>query len=415
APGLIRHWHLEVKTIALITSLSFLGMFLGATLGGWFGDRVGRKRGLVYTIAIYSGFSLLNAAAWNVVSLGIFRFLTGVGLSSMTVIANTYISEFFPATSRGKYQGWAMTFGLFGIPITSWVARLVVPLAPWGWRLVFIWGALGLVALAFVARMAESPRWLEVHGRTEQAEAVMRRLEAEVSTATGQPLPAPAAGRRPEAVGRASYRQLFQGQYRGRTILLLVAWIFQTLGFYGFVAWVPTLLVKQGFSVVSSLTYTSLIALGAPLGAWIASQIAERVDRKWSLTFVSVATAIFGLLYGATFRPLLIVVFGLLVTVAIQCFAPLLYAYSPELYPTEARASGAGLTYGVGRLANVIGPMIVSALFTTYGYGSVFAYIAGCWFVVALAVGIFGPRTSRRSLEQISASEAPAIKPAAAA
>ncbi len=137
APGLINTWHLDVHAIALITSLSFLGMFLGATTGGWFGDRVGRKRGLVYTILLYSGFSLLNALAWDAISLGVFRFLTGVGLSSMTVIANTYISEFFPATSRGKYQGWAMTFGLFGIPITSWVARLLVPLAPWGWRLVF--------------------------------------------------------------------------------------------------------------------------------------------------------------------------------------------------------------------------------------------------------------------------------------
>ncbi len=406
APSLIKTWHLDVHAIALITSLSFLGMFLGATTGGWFGDRVGRKRGLLYTILLYSGFSLLNALAWDTLSLGVFRFLTGVGLSSMVVIANTYISEFFPATSRGKYQGWAMTFGLFGIPATSWVARLVIPLAPWAWRLVFVWGSLGVVALVLVARMVESPRWLEVHGQTDQAEAVMGHLEAEVSATEGVVLPQPAPGTGHEVITSVPYRELFQGRYLGRTVVLLAAWIFQTLGFYGFVAWVPTLLVTHGFSVVSSLTYASLIALGAPLGAWIASQIAERIDRKWSLTLVSVATAIFGLLYGATFAPLLIVTFGFLVTVAIQCFAPLLYAYSPELYPTEARASGAGLTYGVGRLANVLGPMIVSFLFVSYGYGSVFAYIAGCWLLVAFAIGFFGPRTSLRSLEQISVSVA---------
>ncbi len=239
---------------------------------------------------------------------------------------------------------------------------------------------------------------------------MMRRLEAEVSAAEGVELPQPQPGTAQETVSSVPYRELFLGRYRGRTMLLLAAWIFQTLGFYGFVAWVPTLLVKHGFSVVSSLTYSSLIALGAPLGAWIASQIAERIDRKWSLTVVSVVTAIFGLLYGLTFEPYLIVSFGFLVTVAIQCFAPLLYAYSPELYPTEARASGAGLTYGVGRLANVFGPMIVSFLFASYGYGSVFAYIAGCWLVVALAVGIFGPHTSRRSLEQISKREAPRVR-----
>ncbi len=407
APALIETWHIGVDAVALITSLSFLGMFVGATTGGWFADRVGRKLGLIYTVALYSVFSLLNAFAWNILSLGVFRFLTGVGLSAMVVIANTYISEFFPATSRGRYQGWAMTLGLFGIPATSWVARLVIPIDPtWTWRLVFVWGALGVLALFFIAKMVESPRWFEVHGRVDRAEAVMAGLEAQVRAEKGS-LPPPRSTTRQEVVASVPYTELFQGKYLRRTLLLLAAWIFQTLGFYGFVSWVPTLLVQHGFSVVSSLTYSSIIALGAPLGALIAALIAERIDRKWSLTIVSVVIAGFGLLYGATFQPLLIVAFGFLVTVSIQAFAPLLYAYSPELYPTEARASGAGLTYGVGRLANVAGPMIVSFLFTGYGYGSVFGYIAACWLLVAAAVGFFGPRTSRRSLEQISGTEVP--------
>jgi putative MFS transporter len=117
-----------------------------------------------------------------------------------------------------------------------------------------------------------------------------------------------------------------------------------------------------------------------------------------------VVIAICGLLYGLTFQPALIIVFGFLVALFLQTFAPLLYAYTPELYPTEARASGTGLTYGAGRLANVVGPIIVSALFLSSGYFSVFAYVAACWLVVALAVGIFGPLTSRRSLETVSAS-----------
>ncbi|MCL4535337.1 MAG: MFS transporter [Bacteroidetes bacterium] len=412
APALIKVWNLTVSSIALITSLSFLGMFIGATTGGWFADRVGRKRGLIYTIVIYSLSSLLNAASWDVYSLGAFRFLTGIGLSSMVVIANTYISEFFPAASRGKYQGWAMTFGLFGIPITSWVARFVVPLAPWAWRLVFVWGALGIIALIFVARMVESPRWFEVRGRSAEADAVMSEIERETEAEKGK-LPQPRNTGAQEIVPSVPYMELFKGKYLSRTTLLLAAWIFQTLGFYGFVSWVPTLLVQHGFSVVSSLTFTSIIALGAPLGAFIAAMIADRIDRKWSLTMVSVLTAIFGLLYGATFQPLLIVAFGFLVTVSIQAFAPLLYAYSPELYPTEARASGTGLTYGVGRLANVLGPVIVSSLFLGYGYGSVFAYIAACWLVVALAVGFFGPRTTKRSLEQISSTSVSTLSKAA--
>ena len=404
APALIKAMGLSVSSIAMITSLSFLGMFLGAVTGGWFADKVGRKRGLIYTIAIYSVASLLNALAWDTFSLGLFRFLTGLGLSSTIVTANTYISEFFPASSRGKYQAWAMTFGLLGIPVTSWVARFVIPLAPWAWRLVFVWGALGVVALFFVSKMVESPRWFDVHGREDEAEAVLGRVEAKASAEKG-PLPPAKPTLGQEVVASVPYQELFQGRYLGRTVLLLAVWVFQTLGFYGFASWVPTLLVQHGFSVVSSLTYSSIIALGAPLGAFVATLVAERIDRKWSLTTVSLAIAVFGLLYGATFQPLLIVAFGFLVTVSMQAFAPLLYAYSPELYPTEARASGTGLTYGVGRLANVVGPLIVGFLFVGYGYQSVFGYIAACWLIVALATGIFGPRTGKRTLEQLSRSE----------
>jgi putative MFS transporter len=409
APALIKFWHISVSTVGTITSAAFLGMFVGATCGGWLADRVGRKRGLLLAISTYAVFSLLNALAWNPVSLGIFRFLTGVGLSAMTIMANTYISEFFPASSRGKYQGWTMVFGLIGIPVTAQVARLVIPLAPWAWRFVFIWGGLGVLALILVSRMFESPRWYEVHGRTREAEEVMQQIEAAVIAQKGSlPAPAPAAVQE-EAVRSVPYSELFRGRYLGRTILLLIVWIFQTIGFYGFQSWVPTLLVKHGFSLVSSLTFASAIAIGAPFGALLAALIAERLDRKWSTTLVCLTIAAFGLLYGLTFQPGLIIAFGLLVAVFLQTFAALLYAYTPELYPTEARASGHGLTYGAGRLANVFGPLMVSAIFLGYGYQSVFMFVAACWFVTAGTIGFFGPLTRRRSLEQVSASEVHAV------
>jgi len=404
APALIKAWGLQVSTVGLITSASFLGMFLGATIGGFIADRVGRRASLLGMIAWFSIFSLLNAVAWNPISLGVFRFLTGVGLSSMLVVANTYISEFFPPTSRGRYQGWVMVFGLLGIPATAWFARLVIPLAPWTWRLVFVWGALGILFLILVTRLVESPRWLEKRGYHDRAEDALRRLEDEASRQKG-PLPAPEPQPREAATPRVPLGELFSGTYLSRTVVLLLLWIFQTLGFYGFVSWVPTLLVAHGFSVVSSLTYSSIIALGAPVGALIASQISERGDRKWLLVIVSVATVIFGLAYGMTFQPDLIVISGFLVTLAIQCFAPLAYAYTPELYPTEARALGMGLTYGVGRLANIVGPLIVSGLYASAGYTSVFVYVAATWLVVALVVGIWGPRTHFRPLQKLSHSE----------
>ncbi|MBU6492583.1 MAG: MFS transporter [Burkholderiales bacterium] len=403
APGVMKAWHIAVSSVAFITSASFGGMFIGAVCAGWLADAIGRKRALVLTILCYATFSLLNAVSWNVLSLAAFRFLTGVGLSGMTVTANTYVSEFFPAKVRGKYMGRIMTVGLVGIPATAWFARTFVPMASWGWRAVFVWGSLGLIALVFVARMKESPRWLLRRNREAQALKIVEELEA---LAAARPAPAsdvaPHVHREPIDYGRrVPLGRLFEPTERKRTFVLLLVWIFQTLGFYGFVAWVPTLLVKHGFSVVHSLTYASLIAVCNPLGAILASYLVERFERRWFITVDGILIAIFGLAFGLSFQPQAILVFGALVMLSIQAMAVALYTYTPEMFPTDVRSTGMGLTYGVGRLANVVGPFVVSALFDTYGYGSVFVYIAVCWLAVSAVVSVFGTSTTGRSLEAL--------------
>ena len=403
APGVMKDWNIAVGAVAFITSASFGGMFIGAVIAGWLADAVGRRRALIASVLCYALFSLLNAASWNVPSLAAFRFLTGVGLSGMTVTANTYVSEFFPASVRGKYMGRIMTVGLVGIPATAWFARIFVPMASWGWRAVFVWGGLGLFALAFIMRMKESPRWLVRRNREAQALEIVEELEA---LADARPVrrsePAVHVHREPIDYGRrVPLARLFEPAERNRTFILLLVWVFQTLGFYGFVAWVPTLLVKHGFSVVHSLTFTSVIAVCNPLGAILASYLVERFERRWFITVDGILIAAFGLGFGLSFEPAAILVFGALVMLSIQAMAVGLYTYTPEMFPTDVRSTGMGLTYGVGRLANVLGPFVVSALFVTYGYGSVFIYIAACWLAVSAVVALFGTSTTGRSLETL--------------
>ncbi len=397
APGVRQQWHLPIDTISQITSAAFLGMFLGATTGGWFSDRVGRKRALVVTTIWYSGFSLLNAFAWDVPSLFATRLLTGVGLSSMTVVAMTYISEMFPARLRGRYQALILTIGLCGIPVTAYVARYIIPIAPWGWRAVFVWGSLAIVFPFLAGRLEESPRWFEHQGRYDDAEATMARIEARVIEETGG-LPdveaAPAAQAR-----SAGFRELVASGSLGRLILLMSVWTCQTLGIYGFLSWVPTLLVEHGFSVVRSLEQSSAMSIGAVPGAWIAMVLSDRWERKNLIGIVAIAIAICGLSYGLSFQTATIVIFGFLVAMGQQVFAALLYAYTPECFPTQVRNTGTGLSYGMGRLANgFAGPFIVAFLFQKYGYTSVFVYIAACWALVALLVTTLGPKTRGRAL-----------------
>ena len=366
APALRQQWQLSLQTIATITSASFIGMFVGATTAGALSDHVGRKRALMLTTLWYSVMSLFNACAWDVPSLFIARLLTGVGLSGMTVVAMTYIGEVFPSQLRGAYQARILMFGLIGIPATAYVARVVVPLGGWGWRLVFVWGALAIFFPLFARRLEESRRWLEHRGKRAE-----------------------------ESIG---IKGLIRSDAGGRAALLVCVWFCQTLGFYGFNAWVPTLLAEQGIPIARTLSQSFAISIGVIPGAFLASLIADRWERKYLIAIVAVAVGAFGMLYGLTFTTWTIVTFGFLVAASQQVFAPLLYSYTAECFPTNARNTGAGLSYGIGRLGNAVGPLIVAFLYTTYGYRSVFAYIAACWAVVAVLVLAFGPRMNQRTL-----------------
>jgi putative MFS transporter len=406
ATGILGQWHIQIHTVALITSASFVGMFFGSTIGGQLADKYGRKRAFIVSVMIYTIASLLNALSWNVVSLALFRLATGVGLSSVTVIANTYLSETFPARVRGKFMAIVMTIGLIGIPATAWVARFVIPMAPWGWRMVFVWGALGMFVLPLAARLRESPRWLLLNGRSEEAEEVVAAYERAAIAQFGElvePQPTPAGIVHAK---KGSFVDLFNPLYRGRTVVVLLLWILATLGFYGFIAWVPTLLVTHGFTVVKSLNYASLIAICNPLGAALALVLIERFERKFLFAAFAVYVAIVVTAYGWTFSPTLIVIFGAMVVIGIQAATVVCYTYTPEIYPTEVRGAGMGLAYGTGRLANVFGPFIVSALYGAAGYLSIFLFIAACYLAAAAMLSLVGLRVTGRSLENAAAETA---------
>jgi putative MFS transporter len=400
APRLISLWGVTINQIAYVTSLSFVGMFLGSVIASWIADRWGRKNALTSTTLFFGLFSFVSAFSWDVVALGAFRFLTSAGLAAMTVVAVIYVSEIYPAASRGKFQAYAIAIGICGTPVTNLIASAVVPLTDWSWRLVYVWGALGMLFVLFVRRLKESPRWYESKGDHARADAVLREIEEQVAAEKG-PLPEPAAPapRTDDAPpARPRLRMLLQKKYLAPTLLLCVLWVTQTIGFFGYSSWAPTLLAKEGFSVEKSIFYVALTTVGAPLGSFVASLVTDRFERKWLLASFGSAIAVCGLLYGLTFNPILIIVFGFLVNMLERGYTALAYAYSPELFDTHGRSLGTGVSYGLGRLSNAAGPLIIAALYNGSGYQSVFVFIAGTWMVGALALAVFGPRTRRARL-----------------
>jgi MFS transporter, putative metabolite:H+ symporter len=392
SPAIMKQWHISISTIAALVSATFMGMFAGATMGGWLSDRIGRKKALIYTTIWYAGFSFLNGLAWEPVGLFVTRLLTGVGISAMTVVGIAYISEIFPARARGSYQGWIMVIGLCGVPATAYVARFFIPMGAWGWRVVFLWGSLGILFPFLSGWLEESPRWYENHGRFKEADEALDRIEARIVREVGV-LPPVSYSPSVTSPRPGRFADLLSPSCLPRTFLLVIAWVFTTLGFFGFTSWVPTLLVVHGFSLVNSLAWSSAMSLAIIPGALIAALISDRWDRKWSIAVAAVVIAACGVIYGLTFQVATIIIFGLLVEMFIHTFMPLMYAYTAESFPSEIRNSGTGLAYGAGRLANVFGPLIVAFLYNHYGYTSVFLYIAMSWVLVALIIGGFGLRS----------------------
>ncbi|MFJ9055015.1 MFS transporter [Streptomyces sp. NPDC102409] len=392
APKLIDLWGVTVDQVAYVTSLSFVGMFLGSVVAGTIADRWGRKKSLLRTTLFFGVFSFVSVFSWDVVSLGVFRVLTSAGLSAMTVVAVIYVNEMYPAAVRGKYQAYAMVIGICGTPATNLVASLVVPLSDWSWRLVYLWGSLGILLVLFSRHIEESPRWHESRGDHAAADAVLSRIEAQVTAEKG-PLAGPAEPVEEPPAVKAPLRLLLRKRYLAPTLLLTVLWVTQTIGFFGYSSWAPTLLAKEGFSVEKSVFYVALTTVGAPLGSYLASLVTDRFERKWCLVAFGTVIALCGLLYGLTFDPLLIVVFGFLVNLFERGYTALAYAYSPELFDTRSRSLGTGITYGLGRLSNAAGPLVIAALYNRTGYQSVFYFIAGTWMVGAVALAVFGPRS----------------------
>jgi putative MFS transporter len=413
-PKLIKLWGVSINQIAYVTSASFVGMFFGSLIASWLADRWGRKQALIITTIWFSTFSFAAVFSWDIVALGVFRVLTSAGLAAMTVVAVIYVNEIFPAAVRGKYQAYAIVIGICGTPATNLLASVVVPFSDWSWRLVYLWGALGIVFILFSKHLKESPRWHESKGQYDKADAVLAQIEAKVSQEKG-PLSAPAAPiaavTTPKTQTKTAFKLLLRKKYLGPTLLLTVLWVTQTIGFFGYSSWAPTLLAQEGFSVQDSIFFVALTTVGAPLGSYLASLVTDRFERKWSLVAFGTTIAICGLFYGLTFNPILIVVFGFLVNLFERGYTALAYAYSPEVFDTAGRSLGTGISYGLGRLSNAAGPLIIAGLYTGSGYQSVFFFIAGTWLFGAIVLAFFGPKTRPKPLTPSVAPEDVAPSP----
>ncbi|WP_243239604.1 MFS transporter [Sulfobacillus harzensis] len=391
--------------LAYFVGSGFLGMFFGTTIFGRVSDRIGRRKGYVYSMLIYSLFTILMAASPNIALVDIFRLFAGFGVGAQLVIIDAYVSEMTPASRRGHYIAFSQFITFWAVPVVALLAYVLVPTHfLWaGWRWVVLVAALGSVVVWWVRMgLPETPRWYENHGKVAEAHAIMDQIESAVEKETG-PLP-PLVERPREIEVHGQFAEIWVPPYRRRTIMLLVFNLFQTIGFYGFASWVPTLLVSEGVTLLHSLLYTFVIAIFNPLGPVLGMWLSDKWQRKYQIVVVALAIGVSGLIFSMMRIPAWIIIFGIVITLLNNWFSTVFHSYQAELYPTRLRTTGVGFTYSWSRLSSAFTGFIIVALLHAFGTVGVFSFISFAMVVVAVTIGGFGPMTNRRSLEEINAN-----------
>jgi len=411
-PGLVGSGILTATTPGLFgtTGLAgfvaafFAGLFLGTGLFGFVADRFGRRAIFTFSLLWYTAAATTMAFQTTAFGVDLWRFIAGIGIGVELVTIDAYIAELVPRQVRGRAFALNQVVQFSAIPAVAFLAWLLVPLAPLGldgWRWVVLAGSAGALAVWFI-RLAvpESPRWLAQHGRVAEASRIVDRFEQEVVASGGTLAPVDAGAA--DETARGGFREIWTATYRGRTIMLIVFNLFQTVGFYGFANWVPSFLIRQGIAVTASLGYTFVIAIAAPFGPLLAALFGDRIERKWMIAGAASCVALFGLAFAQMRDAAPLIFFGVLLTLANNIMSFSFHAYQAELYPTRVRALAVGFVYSFSRLSTVFSAFVIAFFLGRFGVAGVFALIAASMGVVVVAIGIFGPRTRNLSLEAIS-------------
>ena len=397
----------DFNGLGSFVAATFAGLFIGTFFCGQFSDRFGRR--LVFTAALlwYTLAAIVMAFQTTAVGMDVWRLISGIGLGAELVTIDSYIAEFVPGHMRGRAFAIQQAIQYTSVPTVAFLAWLLSGTS-WmgleGWRWIMMSAAVGAAIVWLIRlKLPESPRWLVAQGRLDEAERIISDLEQQVVQSTHEPLPvlAPVA-HQVKPVVQLGVLDLWRSVYRKRTIMMMVFHFFQSLGYYGFASWVPTLLAAKGITVTHSLFYSFLIAVANPLGPLIAFSFVEKVERKWMIAGAAGALAIMGIIFACQRNAALIVVVGLLMTIISNCMTFSYRAYQAELFPTQVRTAAIGIVYSISRISAMLSGFLIAFTLGHYGVGGVFTLISGSLAIVVFVIGYFGPRTKGRSLEEIS-------------
>jgi len=398
--------------LASFISATFAGLFIGTLLFGFTADKFGRRTVFTYSLLWYTASSIVMAFQTRTLGVLAWRMIAGIGIGVELVTIDTYIAELMPKDVRGRAFTVNQVVQFTAIPLValiSWLLATQNPLGLEGWRWVVLIGSVSAIFVWFIRRsIPESPRWLVARGHVSEAEHAVANIEERVVGELGTTLPPvviPSDTAEASSNVPVNFAQIFRPPFLGRTIMLMVFHFAQTIGYYGFASWVPSLLIAAGIHTTASLQYSFIIAIFAPVGPLLVYGIADKFERKWQIVWSAVCIAGFGLLFAFQSQPAWLILLGVLLTCSNNWMSVAFHTYQAELFPTSVRAQAVGFVYSWSRFSAIFTSLMIGFFLQYFGVGGVFTFIAASMVVIVLVIGTFGPRTRGLALEAISHSE----------
>ncbi|MDI5974430.1 MFS transporter [Streptomyces sp. SL13] len=424
----------DVQVTGLAAALYVAGSCSGALFFGWLTDRFGRKRLFMVTLVVYLAATALTALSTRSWEFFLFRFITGFGIGGEYAAINSAIDELIPSRHRGRVDliiNGSFWVGAVGGSLLSIVAlnTAIFPV-DLGWRLTFALGVvLGLVILLVRRNVPESPRWMFIHGRGEEAERLVADVERRIGDQTGRELP-PAEGEitiHPrKSIGFVTIARTVFTRYPRRAVLGLSLFVGQAFLYNAITFGFGSILTKF-FNTPSDETgyYFAVIAAGNFLGPLLLGGLFDSLGRRPMIAGTYIGSGL--LLFGTAW---LFSAGHLSATTLTACWCVVLFFASAgassayltvsEIFPMETRAMAIAFFYAVGTAAGGIsGPLLFSDLTSSGKVGDTalaFEIGAALMVIAGIVAAFLAVKAERRSLEDIatplSAAAAPAHTPA---
>jgi putative MFS transporter len=408
-PPIAREFGLGPAQAGLLATVGLVGAFLGALFWGTISDYIGRRTAFTATVGIFSVFTGLVAASWNMASLAVFRFLSNFGLGGEVPVTLTLGSEYSPGRIRGRMAGNIMAAFPVGLVIAALLSLLIIP--NWGWRTLFIVGVIPAALLFFVRRyMPESVRFLLAKGRVAEAEKTVLEIERQ---ALGRNLTADEIKALPRVPAEAVTETkvtvlelLAPGRLKNTLLLWLVSFGFLWAS-NGILFMLPTILQQRGIPLTQAITFMLVQACAAVVGYSACGFLIDRFGRRPVLFLYFFVGAFFHLWFAEASG-----IWLYFAAAAVGWVNPGVYGstgvYVSELHPTRLRATAVGWFFGIGRIGSFLAPAVVGFMLA-YGAGQyVLHTFALSFLIAAIAILLIGIETKGRVLEQIEAAQKPA-------